>query len=102
MNIKRNSSIELLRIIAMFMVVVLHCLLTTGALEYQSRVQYYVYWFIEALCIIAVDVFILISGYFMIKSRFKAKNVFKTAISGVWLYSFLFSLIAFKIFWGIF
>lgn len=79
------------------MVLILHCLLTTGALEYGSGVRYYVYWFIEALCIIAVDVFVLISGYFMVESKFKAKNVFKTAISGVWIYSILFSLVAFEI-----
>ena len=71
--------------------------MTTGALEYASGIRYYVYWFMEALCIIAVDVFVLISGYFMVESKFKAKNVFKTAISGVWIYSFIFSILAMKI-----
>ena len=71
--------------------------MTTGALEYAFGVRYYVYWFMEALCIIAVDVFVLISGYFMVESKFKAKNVFKTAISGVWIYSFIFSILAMKI-----
>lgn len=93
----RNANIELLRIISMFMVLILHCLLTTGALEYGSGIKYYVYWFIEALCVIAVDVFVLISGYFMIEAKFKAKNVFKTAISGVWIYSLIFSILAMKI-----
>lgn len=96
MQVKRNFNMELLRIISMFMVLVLHCLLTTGALEYSSGIRYYVYWFMEALCIIAVDVFVLITGYFMIESKFKAKNVFKTAISGVWVYSFIFSILAMK------
>ena len=57
----------------------------------------YVYWWLEALAIVAVDVFILISGYFLVKSNFKAKNVFEVAINGVWIYSVFFTFIAIKI-----
>ena len=57
----------------------------------------YVYWWLEALAIVAVDVFILISGYFLVKSNFKAKNVFEVAINGVWIYSVFFTFIAMKI-----
>ena len=68
-----------------------------GALIYKSGVRLYVYWWLEALAIVAVDIFVLISGYFLCESKFKAKNVFKTAVGGVWIYSILFSLLAMKI-----
>ena len=88
----RNSNIELLRILSMLMVLVLHCLSSSGALEYFSGIDYWVYWWLEALCIIAVDIFVLISGYFMVESRFKMRNVLRI-IGGVWIYSVIFSLI---------
>ncbi len=92
---ERNATIELLRIVSMAMVLVLHALLTSGALEYLSGINFYVYWWMEALSIVAVDIFILISGYFILDSNFKAKNVFRIAIGGVWLYSVLFTTLSF-------
>lgn len=89
----RNSNIELLRIISMFMVLVLHCLSASGALDYKSGVQYWIYWWLEAACIIAVNIFALITGYFMIESSFKVRNLFKIGWEGVWVYSVIFSLI---------
>lgn len=89
---KRKANIELLRIISMAMVLVLHALSGSGALEYLNGINYWVYWWMEALCIIAVDIFVLISGYFLVESRFKAKNIFKIAW-GVWIYSIIFSSI---------
>ena len=77
MTSKRNANIELLRILSMFMVLVLHALGWSGALEHLSGAQYWVYWFIEALAIIAVNVFMLISGYFQVTCFFKIKNVRK-------------------------
>lgn len=95
-KIKRNPNIELLRIISMMMVLVLHCL-SGGALDYRSGIQLYVYWWLEALAIVAVDIFVLISGYFLVESKFKVKNIFKVAISGVWIYSVFFTFITMKI-----
>lgn len=93
-SITRNSNIELLRIISMLMVLVLHCLGWSGALEYLTSSQYWAYWWMEAASIIAVDVFVIISGYFLVESKFKAKNVMKIAIGEVWLYSVVFSMLS--------
>lgn len=75
---KRIVSIELLRIIAMLMVVMLHYLgkgdllpSLTGELTLNG----YVAWCMEALCIVAVNVYMLISGYFLINSRFKVSRL---------------------------
>ncbi len=74
---ERNANIELLRILAMIMVIVLHNLAGSGALYEQSGFRYQFYWWMEALCICAVDVFVLISAYFLINATFNLQNVFR-------------------------
>lgn len=75
---KRMVSIELLRIIAMMMVVMLHYLgkgnllpELTGGLDANG----YVAWGLESLSIVAVNVYMLISGYFLVESGFKPKRL---------------------------
>ena len=63
--------------LSMFMVLVLHALGWSGALEHLAGMQYWTYWFLEALAIVAVNVFMLISGYFQIESTFKLRSVGK-------------------------
>ncbi len=70
MKIKeRNSNFELLRILATFMIIVLHYNNggMGGALSFVSKnnVNYYFIRFIESACIISCNVFVLITGYFM-------------------------------------
>lgn len=71
---KRVVSIELLRILAMMMVVMLHYLSKGGLLtslteEFSSGA--YTAWLLEAFSIVAVNVYMLISGYFLVESGFK-------------------------------
>ena len=65
---KRQLNYELLRIIAMLMIVSLHYLSKGEILGDPARndmtVTGYVAWLIEAFCIVAVNVYVLISGYF--------------------------------------
>ncbi|MGN0412951.1 MAG: acyltransferase [Lachnospiraceae bacterium] len=75
---KRMANIELLRILAMMMVVSLHFLAKgellpslTGPLNGQG----YLGWFLESFSIMAVDVYVLISGYFLVETGFRCKRV---------------------------
>lgn len=78
MNI-RESNFELLRIISMFMIVLLH-MGTHGLSSYVNIPTFlagkngYLYDFIRSLSIVAVNLYILISGYFLSKSAFKLKK----------------------------
>ena len=90
MNNSRNANIELLRMLSMFMVLVLHALRWSGALDYTSGMHYWAYWWLEALSIVAVNVFMLISGYFQIYGRFKTKSVLKI-LGGMELFAPVFS-----------
>ena len=71
---KRIVSIELLRMLAMMMVVMLHYLDKGGvlpALTGEMGMNGYVAWGLESLSIVAVNVYMLISGYFLVESGFK-------------------------------
>ena len=70
---KRIVSVELLRIISMMMVVMLHYLSKGNFLQPltgEFGINSYVAWFLEAFCIVAVNVYMLISGYFLVESSF--------------------------------
>lgn len=73
----RCSNIELLRIVAMFLVLMVHAdFWSLGAPTVQeiqtSQLNSYPRLFIESLSIVCVDVFVLISGWFGIKASTKS------------------------------
>lgn len=75
---KRIVSMELLRIIAMMMVVMLHYLgkgKLLDPLTGEISVNSYAGWLLESLSIVAVNVYMLISGYFLVNSRFRISRV---------------------------
>ena len=77
----RQSNFELLRILAMFLVIVIHAdFLSTGL---PSPEEYYADWLpvttkvlFESISIVCVNVFILISGWFGIRPSFKSFSQF--------------------------
>ena len=72
-SISRQSNIELIRIFVILMVLTLHYLNPNmgGALKEINKgdTYYYVIKVIESFSIISVNLFIIISGYFMINSK---------------------------------
>ncbi len=90
MSKTRKTNLELLRVLAMFMVIVLHTLGHGGVLNTYTFGQagYYVIWLIESLCLVAVNCFVLITGYFMVESQTKLSRILKL-MTQVWFYSVL-------------
>ncbi len=75
-TVKRLSNIELLRIIAMFLVLIVHAdFFTLGPPEHEDMLSNptgtYSRLFWEAISIVCVDVFVLISGWFGIRPKVK-------------------------------
>lgn len=71
---KRNANMELLRLLLMFMIIMLHALGKSNLLVNlyeEPSVNGVIAWIFEALSLCAVNVFILISGYYLINSEFK-------------------------------
>lgn len=94
MKKERLDNIDLLRIIAMLMVVSLH-FLSRGGINTKVNIfsaSYYISSIWDAICIISVNVYVLISGYFLIESSFKPSKLARIVIQ-VFTYSFVFYLI---------
>ena len=76
-NTIRNSNIELLRILCMLMVVVLHFNnngANTGIVNMPATLTPSLSWgfLVESFCIVAVNCFVLISGYFGISLKLRS------------------------------
>ncbi len=84
---KRLSNFEALRILAMFMVLVLHYLdkgrILTPLAE-PFTVNSYVAYFLESLAIVAVNVYVLITGYFMCESSMKVSRLLQILCQVMW------------------
>ena len=67
--VKRNSSIDLLRIIAMLMIVCLHCVGHGGVtIDGYGSKAYFWGWMISSFTSVGVNCYVLITGYFLISS----------------------------------
>ena len=97
---KRNANMELLRIIAMAMVVVLHFFKHSGYLPESSAAAEGVSLnglnviaiIMESFCIVAVNTYILISGYFGTDSRWKPSKLLNF-LCRVWFYALLIPIV---------
>ncbi len=93
-NPKRAWGIDILRMIAMFMVLILHILRQDGVLSAagQYPLQYKTAWFLEIAAFCAVNCYALISGFVGIRSPYKYAGII-----GLWLrvafYTVLFTVI---------
>lgn len=93
---KRMANLELLRCVAMMMVVVLHYLgkggllpdLTGECMDCTGVAA----WLLEAFCIVAVNVYMFISGYFLCTSHFKLSRLLQLWFQ-LWMYSVVFGVL---------
>ena len=75
---KRQANFELLRICAMFMVVVMHWLFNSRSLPENGRPLDNIgvrAVFLESFCLVAVNAYVLISGYFLSEAHFSWRRV---------------------------
>ena len=76
----KNISYEILRVVSMLMVITLHYLVKGGLLRESlvgASASEGVFWFLEAACLCCVNVYVLISGYFLTESNFKIEKVIR-------------------------
>lgn len=82
MKAKRQANFELLRIVAMMMIIVLHYLnkgeLLAAYTTDRSVVNYAAH-LTEAFCIVAVNCYVLLGGYFLVESVWKPGRVVSLA-----------------------
>lgn len=80
MAVKRQANFELLRIVAMLMIISLHYLVKGGAavpfpFAAKENPVGVLAWLIEAFCIVAVNCYVLLSGYFLKEAGWKPGRV---------------------------
>lgn len=82
---KRNSNIELLRVVSMIMIVTLHYMNQGGVLDALvfGDINYAASWLIESFCYVSVNCYVLISGYFLCKASFKFRKLIDLVIQVV-------------------
>lgn len=88
---KREPQFEILRVVAMLMVIVLHYLSKGELLADPSGEMGFsdwAFWGLEALCLVCVNVYVLISGYFFAENRFRLGK-----IAGIWCQVFFYSVV---------
>ena len=88
---KRQLNFEILRIIAMCMIITMHYLtkgLNVPKLSEDLSLSNMLWWMIYAFSVGAVNIYVLISGYFLADSRWRIDKVFSLYLT-VWLYSIL-------------
>lgn len=93
---KRNANMDLLRIVSMMMVTMLHALTKSDLLPFMGSevsANGWIAWVLEALSVSAVNIYMLISGYFLISSTFKIRRLVEIVLQ-----TFVYSAGAFVLF----
>ena len=92
---KKQLNMEILRILAMCMIITLHYLDKGGVLKEFASNNTPVgnaAWVIEAFCMVSVNIYVLISGYFLCESTFKIRKTVLLWIQ-ILMYSWIITLI---------
>jgi len=96
---KRQANFELLRIIAMMMVIVLHYIVKgkmSVKLSVDGSITNHLWWLIQGFCNVAVNVYILISGYFLVNAQWKISKLVKL-VCQVLFYSIVVGLVMYGV-----
>ena len=86
----RQANIELLRITAMVMVVILHYFVKGGAdisLVEDTGAINLILWALKGLCIVTINLYVLISGYFLLEAKWKISRLIT-----LWLQAYVYSV----------
>ncbi len=85
----KNMNIEIMRIISMLMILILHFLYHGNVLQslnLEFSIRNFIIFSMETISIIAVNIYVLISGYFLSEQKFKFSKIVKVFIQ-TYLYS---------------
>ncbi len=88
---KRQANFEVLRVVAMAMIVALHFLQRGDILlplYEEINIVNATAWLIKSFCIVAANCYVLIAGYFLVGAEWKCKKIL-TLVSQILFYSIL-------------
>lgn len=94
----RESNYELMRIISMLFIIIGHVFSWGGVLNNSTYHIQKIIYLLYAIILVHVNSFVLVSGYFQSKSKFKISKPIKLLII-MWLYKALITIIGYKLGW---
>ena len=74
----RAANLDLLRIVSMLLIIFLHSIDHSGVLENAANCGTGMYFYVRftyCLCMVCVNIYIMLSGYFMVDSRFRLQKL---------------------------
>ena len=79
MEKKRQVNLEILRMISMFMIIVIHIVNHGWMIDLVQKgtASYYIVWFLFGIGFTSINIYILISGYFLVMSKFSSWKVLR-------------------------
>lgn len=95
--IEKNYGIDALRMLAMFMVTILHILIQGGVLNSTVKFtsQYEAGWLLQTAAFCAVDIYALISGYVWVYAKYRYRNILE-----LWLQVLFYTVSITILFWA--
>lgn len=96
---RRDANLDLLRIISMFLIVLLHSVDHSGVLEHARECGAGIYMYVQyiyALTQVCVNCFVMLSGYYLVKSTFRVQKLI-----ALWLEVVFYSVVLRVIFMAI-
>lgn len=88
---QRSANLDLLRIVSMLLIVFLHSIDHSGVLENAENCGTGMYFYIRfayGLCQVCVNIYIMLSGYFMIHSAFRLQK-----LAALWMEAAFYSVV---------
>lgn len=84
----RQANLELLRMIAMLMILTIHVCNHGGLVDLSKSgtLSYYIVWTLFGISYVSINIYILISGYFISQASFSSWRLVKMEMQ-VWFYS---------------
>src|SRR5574344_649160 len=72
----RDSNYELMRILAMFSIVLWHTIINGEVFDFANMRVALILRLVLYLCIVHVNLFVLLMGYYQVKNDFNIKKIF--------------------------
>ena len=91
-TVKRDSNLELMRIVSMIFIVLYHIILHGNFIDQSEGTSRFLLLLIESFILVHVNSYILLTGYFQSKIKFKMSKLISINNAG-WFYRVLFLII---------
>lgn len=91
----REANLDLLRIVSMLLIIFLHSIDHSGVLENAENCGAGMYFYVRftyALCQVCVNIYVMLSGYFMVNSKFRLHKLVTLWMEAAF-YSFVLKLL---------